>query len=589
MGDVSVSDDRLLYDVLLVGGSPSSLALAHQLVDKCIASGQPLMMAILEKAPAFGQHVMSGAVSNPHVLNRLFPEHKAQGFPIEAECTDSKFTLMGVDKTWNAPNALLPPGLQKEGYYVLTLSKVVAWMAEQLEAKIAEHDDIHVDMLTGFSAHKAVIEDNKVVGVQVVEKAEGNPDEENIYAHLVCFGDKGFTSKQVLDAFDWRQNPQCWSVGVKEVWELPEGQNLQGKVWHTLGWPLLDGTFGGGFVYGMADNKLTVGLVISLDSENPNINPQQMLQRYKEHPWLQGMLKGGKLLKYGAATLAEGGYYSLPKTFAGQGALLLGDALGVLNIATLAGIDKALECGIQAAEVIYGGLEGRDDDGNPDFSDTRLADYQTKVMNTHVGKELWEGRYFRHVWKENPRLLKSYLPHVLKGVDNGNILGGFINVGLKNNPLQAIKDALDLKAKIEGKTDFGPLTYKKDHEHIVPDFVEKPLPKRDNLDESLTYSRVDAVWYAGPAYHEENAHIDEFNADTCVACITKYTGLGKTTPCVSDCTAEVHRIDDVAEGVKHGMSLENCIQCRTCEIVCPEENLLVRPTEQGSGPDFMGL
>lgn len=590
-----MSEDRMLYDVLMVGGSPSSLALAHHLVDLCIESGQPLNAAILEKGPEFGRHVMSGAVSKPHVLNRLFPNHQQDGFPIEAVCTDSHFTVLGTEKTWNVPNALLPDGLKKHGYYVLTLSEVVAWMAEQLEAKVNAHEHINLDMLTGFAAHKVVIEDEKVVGVQVVAESMGCPDEENLYAHLVCFGDKGFVSRDVIEQFGWRKNPQCWSVGVKEVWEVPEsiGQQVKGKVWHTMGYPVLDGSFGGGFVYGMDKNRLTVGLVMSLDSPNPNINPQQTLQAYKKHPWLQDMIKEGKLLKYGAATLPEGGYYSLPDTFAGKGALLLGDALGVLNIASLAGVDKALECGIQAAEVIHDSLkeagsnwlEGVD----PSFSDDQLAVYKEKLMATHVGQELYEGRYFRHAWNENPRLLKSYLPCVVDGVDKGNPWMGMVSVGLKNNPFQALGDALRLKGLIEGTTDIGPLTLKKDYEHIVPDFKAEPLNQPQPKNPETIYSRVDAVYYAGPVYHEENKHIDEFNADTCVTCIEKYTALNKETPCVNDCTAEVHRVDVIEDIQKHGMSLENCIQCRTCEIVCPEENLRVNAAEQGSGPDFMGL
>ncbi len=577
--------DRIEYDVLLIGGSPSNLALAHHLVDLAKESGREISMALLEKAPDFGQHVISGAVSKPHVIERLFPDYQTNGFPIEAVCDESYFSVLGYKKKWDVPGALLPPGLKKEGYLILTLSHVVKWMADRLEEKAGQVDNVNIDFFPGFSAHKIVIEDGRVAGVQVVEQATGNPDEENIYGRVTCFGDKGFVSRDLISEFNLRDNPQCWSVGVKEVWELPEdkGQALKGKVWHTMGFPLLDGSFGGGFVYGMDNNRLTIGLVISLDSENPNINPQQTLQEYKKHPWIQDLIKDGKLLKYGAAVLPEGGYYSLPKKFAVNGAMLLGDALGVLNIATLAGIDKAMECGWQAAEVLHEAL------AKGDFSEETLAPYKERVMKTHVGEELWEGRYFRHAWKENPRLLKSYLPIVVDGVDNSTWMMGLMNVGLKNNPVQALKDALRLKGFVEGTADIGPLTYKKDYEHIVPDF-KSPQPKVESgFDKDTIYSRPDAVFYANPTYHEGNLHIDEFDAAVCVQCVSKYDGLGKDTPCVADCTAEVHRVDLVEDLRKHGMSLENCIQCRTCEIVCPQENLRVRPTEQGSGPDFTGL
>ncbi len=575
--------NKIEYDVVLVGGSPSNLALAHHLVDLAKQSGTAFTMAILEKGKEFGAHIMSGAVSNPHVLKKLFPDIESSDFPKEAVCTESAFAVLGNKGKWDVPHVALPAGMKKEGYYVLTLSHVVYWMANKLKEKLADAPEIEVDFFPGFSAHQVVYEGDKVVGVQVVEHSTGNPDEDNIYAKVTCFGDKGFLSRDIVDKFQLRDNPQLWSVGVKEVWQLADDRDFEGKVWHTLGFPVVDGTFGGGFIYGMKDRKLTIGLVISLDSENPNINPQQRLQDLKKHPWVQDMIKGGKMLKYGAALLPEGGYYSLPKQFSTDGAMLLGDALGVLDISCLSGIDKAMECGYQAAEILHEGLK------SGDLSFSRLAKYKDRVMATFVGKEMKAGRYFRYAWQENPRLLKKYLPTVLDGIDNGNAYVGLVTVGLTHNPLQATMDALRLKKLMDGQCDIGPIKYKPDYQHIVPDFKPPRSIQTNGYVKETVYSREDAVFYANTKYHEENRHIDEFNADTCIKCITLYDSLGKDTPCVSDCTAEVHRIDVVDDLRKHGMSLENCVQCRTCEIVCPEVNLRVRPTEQGSGPDFMGL
>jgi electron-transferring-flavoprotein dehydrogenase len=368
-------------------------------------------------------------------------------------------------------------------------------------------------------------------------------------------------------------------VGVKEVWQCTE--DYAGKVWHTLGWPLLDGTFGGGFIYGMKDNRLTIGLVISLDSKDPNLNPQLKLQEYKKHPWIQKMIHGGKLLKYGAAVLPEGGYYSLPKKFAFPGGLLLGDALGVLDVKNLAGIDRSVECGYVAAEVLHDSLV------KGDYTGAGLDAYQERLTNSFVVQEAYKNRYFRWAFMENPRLLGKYLPEMAASIDKSSPWFGMLKIGFQH-PLQASKDGIRSLSLIEGKANIGPIKYAKDYTHIVPSFV---APKLDEptYDKATIYSRPDAVFYAAPKYHEGNLHIDEFNADTCVKCITTYSALGKTTPCVSDCTAEVHRIDIIEGLKKHGMSLENCIQCRTCEIVCPEVNLRVNPTSQGSGPDFLGL
>jgi electron-transferring-flavoprotein dehydrogenase len=569
---------RIEYDVLLVGGSPSNLTLAYRLIELAKESKKELSIAILEKGKEFGAHVMSGAVSNPHAIEKVWPNYKDMGFPVEAVCNDSNFGICGNKEKWDIPRSWYPKAFDKTGYLILTLSLVTAWMAQKVQEKAKEVPNVSLDIFTGFSAHAVVFENNKVTGVSVVEKPEA--EDEYVYGKIVCFGDKGTVSRDIIDKYQLRDCPQIWSVGCKEVWQCTK--DYAGKVWHTLGYPLLDGTFGGGFVYGMKDNKLTVGLVVSLDSQDPNVNPQQKLQEYKKHPFIQSMIAGGKLLKYGAAMLPEGGYYSLPKKFYVPGAILLGDALGVLNVKTLAGIDRAIECGRIAAEVISECLAK-----GGEFNDEALAPYQKRLEDSFVVKESYQDRYFRWAFIEQPRLLGQYLPKVAAGVDAGHPVMGGIKAGFPN-PFQAALDANRAFGLLLWGKDIGPIKYVADYKHIVPDF--KPVKLEiGKYDKSTIYSRDDAVFFAGTKYHEENMHIDEFNADTCLTCIKKYEGLGKTTPCVADCTAEVHRIDALGDKHKHAMSLENCVQCRTCEIVCPEVNLRVRPTEQGSGPDFMGL
>jgi electron-transferring-flavoprotein dehydrogenase len=486
--------------------------------------------------------------------------------------------VLGTKGKWDIPAKLYPKSFDKNGYLVLSLSHVVQWMSRQIQEKAKEVPNVAIDLFTGFAAHGVVFEDGRVAGVKVTENAQS--EEDFVYAKITAFGDKGFVSRDVIDHYKLRDNPQIWSVGVKEVWQC--NQDYAGKVWHTLGFPLLDGTFGGGFVYGMKDKKLTIGMVISLDSQDPNLNPQLKLQEYKKHPWIQEMIKGGKLLKYGAALLPEGGFYSMPKKFYVPGALLLGDALGVLNVKNLAGIDRSMECGRVAAEVLHEAFV------KGDLSEHQLANYQARLNQSFVMKDAFRDRYFRYTFKNNPRLLKDYLPKVAKGIDDGNPIGGMISAGFPN-PIRAAFDGMDALDLMERGRDIGPIKYHPDYKDIIPSFVPPRYDEPPNFDKSTIYSRPDAVFYAGTKYHEGNNHIDEYNADVCVECIKRYEGLGKTVPCVADCTAEVHRIDIVSDLRKHGMSLENCIHCRTCEIVCPEVNLRVKPTEQGSGPDFMGL
>ncbi len=570
--------DKIKYNLLLVGGSSSNLALAHRLIALAKASGQQLSIAILEKGREFGSHIVSGAVSNPHVIKKLFPDYMENGFPIEGVCTESFFSVMGAYKKWDAPRNLMPAEFKKEGYLILTLSNVIGWMANRLKEEVKDIPNVTIDFFPGFSAHEVIYDGSRVMGVRVSHTE--NPMDDYIYADVTVFGDKGFLSQDVLKNFDLRKNAQLWSVGVKELWEIP--QDLSNKVWHTMGYPVLDGTFGGGFVYGMKNNRLTIGLILSLDSPNPDINPQQRLQDFKKHPWIQSLIQEGRLIKYGAALLPEGGYYSLPEKFAVDGAIIVGDALGTLNQRTLSGVDMAMECGYQAAEVLIEAFR----DG--DYSQAKLNQFQKRLNNTFVIKDLYESRYFRQAFNENPRLLNSYLPTVAKAVDDGNPMVGMLKVGL-SNPFRAPFDGLRVLSLFSGTKDIGPVRYKKCHEHIQPDFQAPAMQNGQPFNKDTIYSREDAVFYANTRYHEGNMHIDEFEATTCMRCISRYSDQGKLPPCVNDCTAEVHRVDEIDNVRKHGMSLENCIQCRTCEIVCPEENLRVNPTAQGSGPDFAGL
>ncbi len=566
------------YDLLLVGGSSSNLILAHRLLDLAKLSGLKLSIAILEKGQQFGAHIVSGAISNPHVIARLFPDYKENGFPLEGFVTDSHLSVLGADKKWDLPEKIVPKGFKKDGYAILSLSHVIRWLADALQTKAKEIPNVQLDLFPGFAAHEILYDhQDRVIGVRASESGALNDDA--VYADYTCFGDKGFISKDLVAKFDLRPNPQLWSVGVKEVWEVQE--DYQGQVWHTLGYPILDGTFSGGFVYGMAHKRLALGLIVSLDSQNPNINPQQRLQDYKSHPWIQKLLTGGKLRKYGAAVIPEGGFYSLPTRFAVEGALLLGDALGVLDVASLSGVDRAMETGYIAANLLH------DTFLTQNFA--LMEHYQKQVLESFVGQDLHTSRYFREAFLENRRLLEQYLPAVTNKVDQGHPWLGSLQYGM-GKPIQRTTDTIRALNLILGKTKSEePVTYTSCHESIKPEFNPAAVAVNTKIAPEILYTRPDAVFFAAPKYHEGNRHIQEFSASTCQECIATYDKLGRTTPCVSDCTAEVHRIDSFENGRVHGMSLENCIQCRTCEIVCPRVNLRVNPTYEGSGPDFYGL
>ncbi|MEN9203615.1 MAG: 4Fe-4S dicluster domain-containing protein [Thermostichus sp. DG_1_6_bins_120] len=572
--------EAIRYDLLLVGGSSSNLILAHRLLDLAKLSGLKISIAILEKARQFGGHIVSGAICNPQIISKLFPDFENQGFPIEGRVEINHLSVLGSEQRWDLPEAVIPVGLRKQGQVILTLSHVIRWLAEQLQEKAKGIPNVTLDLFPGFAAHEILYDGERVIGVRVSDS--GQIDEDCIFADLTCFGDKGFISKDLVEKFQLRPNPQLWSVGVKEVWQIPG--SLQGQVWHTLGYPVLDGSFSGGFVYGLKDNRLALGLIIGLDSKNPNLNPQQRLQEFKGHPWIQSLLQGGKLLKYGAAVIPEGGYYSLPTRFGVEGSLLLGDALGVLDVGSLAGVDKAMETGYVAAGLIHDGFL----QGNLQIQEA----YQQEVMQSSVGQDLYRSRYFREAFLENSRLLEEYLPKVCSSVDAGHPWLGSLQLGLQD-PVRRGREALRAYTLLTGRVSDSappPKGYKAPQAVIQADFVSPTSVAVPQLESLPSYfSRPDAVFFAEPRYHEGNHHIVEWDAETCRRCIATYDKLHRPTPCISDCTAEVHHIQE-QQGIRfHAMSLENCIQCRTCEIICPQFNLRVNPSYEGSGPDFFGL
>ncbi len=569
---------RIEYDILFVGGGVASLSSAHRLVDLAKQGNTPIRIAVLEKGKDFGNHVLSGAVSNPRSVKKLFPDYETNGFPVEGKCSDSNVTMLGAKKAWNLPGFVSPPELNKRGYLILSLSDVTKWMASSLHEKVKETPHIIVDLFTGFAAQEILFDGNRVAGVRV--ESSGVAESDNCYAKATVFGDKGFLSRDLFAKFNLAPTPQTWAVGVKEVWETEK--DFSGKVWHTIGYPLLDGGFGGGFIYGLKDKKIAIGMVTGLDSDNPSLRPPQILQALKKHPWVQEMIKGGKLVKYGASLIPEGGYYCLPKEFAVDGAVVIGDALGVLDVKGFSGVDKAMESGITAAEVLFEAVQKND------YSAALLGQFKQRLMDGWVGKELKASRYYRYAFHKNRVLFSDYLPKVVTGLDGSSIVAGGVSAFL-SGPAGLIGSAINLKKLMCGCTDIGPVEWKEDRTASKPDFKASPAAEPEGFAKSTVSSTADLVFYAFTHYHHDNKHIKEFDADVCKKCIKKYGGGGNDVPCVGDCTAEVHEVHEKDGAKYHFMNLENCVQCRTCDIVCPEKNIRVNGAEHGSGPDFSGL
>ncbi|GMT42053.1 MAG: electron transfer flavoprotein [bacterium] len=568
---------KIEYDALFVGGGIASLSGAHRLVDMALEKNTALRIAVLEKGKDFGAHVLSGAVANPRSIKKLFPDYEKNGFPVEGVCRESHLTLMGRKKTWDVPSVFTPPEMKKEGYLILTLSLVAKWMAEKLLEKVKDNTTVTVDLYPGFPANEIVYENDRVAGVRVDDT--GNPERDNCYAKVTVFGDKGFLSRDLVKKYNLAENIQTWAVGVKEIWEVKK--DCSGKVWHTIGYPLLDGTFGGGFVYGLKNNRLAIGMVAGLDAKNPNLRPPQILQEFKKHPWVQGLLKGGKIVNYGASLIPEGGYYAMPREFAVGGAVIIGDALSVLDLRGFSGIDNAVESAITASDVIFDALQKND------CSADALQPFKRRLMDGWVGKELYESRYYRYSFNKHNKLFKENLPSFIEKMDGSNpYLAGLMTA--LGSP-SALGEALAYNKLMNGKTDIGKVAWADDRTRNVAEFKTNGRSEPEGYDKNTIYSTADIVFYAHTHYHEDNSHIDEFDMETCKRCLEKYGQFGNDVPCIGDCTAEVHEVNE-KDGVRfHAMNMENCVQCRTCEIVCWGDNLRVNPALHGSGPDFSGL
>ncbi len=568
---------RISYDVLLVGGGVASLSAAHALVDAARRENAPLRLAVLEKGKDFGSHILSGAVSNPRSIKKLFPDYETNGFPLEGKCAQSRVTLLGLKNAWDLPS-FASPELNKVGYLILSLGDVCKWMASNLLQKTRDHASIVVDLFTGFGAQEIIYDEGRVVGVRV--DSTGVAENDVCHAKVTVFGDKGFLSKDLVKKFDLAPNPQAWAVGVKEIWETE--RDYSGKVWHTMGFPLLQGDTGGGFIYGLKDKKLALGMVAGLDSENPALRPPQMLQDFKKHPLVQEMIKGGRIARYGAALIPEGGYYSLPTQFAVDGAVLIGDAAGVMDLKGFSGVDKAMETGMLAGEVVFDAIR------KGDFSVKTLGQLKDAVMGGWIGRELTSSRYYLQAFKKNGELFSKHLPRVVKGLDGSGVAAGALAAFL-GDPFGLVGSAVKTKIMMAGAVDFGGVKRKDDRLCSKPGYKAPPKEEPEGYAKSTVSSTADVVFYAFTHYHQGNNHITEFDAEVCKRCIALYNGGGNDVPCAGDCTAEVHETR-TRDGIKfHFMNLENCVQCRTCEIVCPYENLRVNPAEHGSGPDFSSM
>jgi electron-transferring-flavoprotein dehydrogenase len=558
----------LEFDVQFVGAGPAGLAGAIHLAnliarhDQQVAAGAPgrplgeVTIAVLEKSATVGAHGISGAVMDPRALRELIPDYRERGCPIESDVAADDVYLLTAAGQHRLP--VLPPMLQNHGNHIVSLGNLVAWMAG-----IAEEKGVLV--ATEMPAAQALVENGRVTGVQTGDKGVDKsgakkPNHQpgaicHARATVLCEGPRGTLTKQ-LDrtlGLSVGRNPQVYSTGVKELWELPEGRVAAGRVIHTMGFPLPDHTFGGGFLYGMSGNRCAVGFVTGLDSRDPATDPHGNLQRFKTHPFVRALLAGGRPVAYGAKAIPEAGWWAMPKLSA-DGLLLCGDSAGFLNGARLKGIHLAIHSGMLAAETLFECLLAGD------FSRDRLAGYERRVAGSWGASELRSVRNFHQGFA-------------------GGLYAGMFNAGV--SMLTGGRDWMlrDRAPNQAGHERMRPLR------EVHPQ--GKPLPEK--FDGTLTFDKLADVYLSG-TQHDEDQPVHLVVADTSVCATKCREEYGN--PCQHFCPASVYEM--VADEARPGalrlqINASNCVHCKTCDIADPYQIITWVTPEGGGGPDYKNL
>ncbi len=551
-------------DVLIVGGGPAGLAAAirfKQLLDAHNRSaGSPLeaSVMVIEKAAEFGAHNISGAVLDPIGLRELIPDFHAKGAPVETAVTDDHvYFLHGKGKV-RLP--IVPPPLRNHGNYVISLNQLVKWLAQEAEAA-------GVDLLPGFPGAEVLLEGDRVVGIRTGDKGidKHGKRKANFEAGvdlrakitILAEGARGSLTKTLVPRLklDAGSHDQVYSIGLKELWEVPAGRLAKGAVFHTLGYPLDRQTFGGGFVYALSDTRISLGLVVGLDYKDPFVDPHGLFQKFKEHPAVASLLEGGSLVRYGARTISESGWYSIPRPYA-DGLLLVGETAGFLNGMRLKGIHLALKTGMLAAETAFEALLAGD------TSAASLSTFEKKVEGSWVKKELWKVRNFHAGFKHGLWL-------------------GLIHSGLQM--FSGGRGLVDPMKPGRGYAEIEKLANHYDGSTTRESF------RRFKPDGRLTVDRLTDVYHSG-AKHDEDQPTHLLVADTNICetrCREEYGN-----PCERFCPAAVYEMvpkEGVAGALRLQINFSNCVHCKTCDVMDPYQIITWVTPEGGGGPRYDDL
>ena len=545
------------FDVVIVGAGPAGLSAAIRLKQLAAAASREVSVVVLEKGSEVGAHILSGAVIDPVGLNRLIPDWKAKGAPVDTEVTEDRFLVLGHSGEMRIPNWPMPPLMKNHGNYIVSLGALCKWLGEQAT-------ELGVEIYPGFAATEVLYDgDGRVTGVATGDMGVGRDGEaKDSFVRgmelrgkytLIGEGARGSLSKQLIKHFGLNlgHEPQKYGIGLKELWQVAPSKHKRGLVQHTFGWPLGNRTGGGSFLYHYGDNLVSVGFVVHLNYANPYLSPYEEFQRFKTHAAIRDVFEGGKRIGYGARAITEGGWQSMPDlTF--PGGALLGCAAGMVNLPRIKGSHNAMLSGIAAAEAAFAALgAGRSHD--------KLAGYEATVRDGEIGLDLKRVRNMKPYWSR----FGTAIGVALGGTDLwlNTIVPG---IGLGYTLRHGKNDA----AATGKASRFKPIDY----------------PKPDG---KLTFDRLTNVSFSA-TNHEEDQPVHLKLADPKIPIAVNLPEYAE--PAQRYCPAGVYEIvqDDKGQP-RFQINAQNCVHCKTCDIKDPSQNITWVCPEGGGGPNYSGM